>query len=140
MRLMGKSAPAQGNLGNMTIEGLVVEEAMAHLRMHGWVKHMDPMALHILKTSENPSVAAMRHWMRQTALRQAQEAQKQQVKLNAQVAAMPRTKGVSIRLAASLAPYYAEQMQKMHKANWGDPEFLGSVKEGNPQIFPKRDA
>jgi hypothetical protein len=123
----------------VSIEALVISEAMNHIEAFGFVRNMDPMALHILKTSEQPGVVAFRNWMRRTALEQVQEAEKTQPKLNAQVDAIQRNKCSPIRLCASLHPYYARQMALTHSASWNDKDFIGSVREANPKIFPKRD-
>lgn len=122
----------------MTIEALIVDEAFRNLEVHGQIKNMDPMAQHLLKTSDRPLLRWMRTWMRETAIRQAMQAEREQKKLNAQVNGSTWNKG-SLRLTASLAPYYAAQMPKMHGTTWNDKDFIGSVREGNPKIFPKRD-
>jgi acylphosphatase len=123
----------------MSIEGLVVEEAARHIALYGCVRNMDPMSLHILKTSENPTTRAMRAWMRSKALQQVRRAEQEQIVLNKSLADAPVAKGASVRRRASIAPYYAEQMRITHNASWSDPDFVGSVREAQPKMFPRRD-
>ena len=122
----------------MTIEGLVVEEALAHIQVHHCVKHMEPYALHILKTSQNPTVRQMRHWMRYKALEGVLTAQREQCVLNAQLAKEPIDRRASWRRRASVHPYYVGEMAHRHNANWNDNDFVNSVKEAQPRMFPER--
>lgn len=124
----------------MSIEGLVVNEAMRHIEDFGCVKNMEPMALHILKTSERPVVAAMRDWMRRAAVKQALKAEREQKKMSDQFANEPVRKGAPMRRCAVIHPWYAEQMMKQHKTSWNDKDFVHSVREANPKIFPTRTA
>ena len=124
----------------MSIDGLVCEEAMRHIALYGCVRNMDAMSLHILKTSENPVTKAMRTWMRAKALQQVRRAEKEQVRLNQQLADAPVAKRSTIRRMASIAPYYAQQMRMSHNASWGDPDFVSSVREAQPGMFPRREA
>jgi hypothetical protein len=123
----------------MSIDGLVVEEAARHIALYGCVRNMDPMSLHILKTSERPLPKAMRAWMRAQALQQVRRAEAEQMVLNKSLADAPVAKGASMRRCASIAPYYTEQMRRTHNASWSDPDFVGSVREAQPKMFPKRE-
>lgn len=122
----------------MSIEGLVVQEASRHITEYGCVANMEPMALHILKTSQKPLVRKMRGWMRRTALRQALEAEKEQKRMNDELRQDPYRKGASLRRAAVLHPYYATKAVKQGHA-WGDRDFVGYVRRENPKVFPERD-
>lgn len=123
----------------MSIEGLVVTEAMRHIEDFGCVKNMESFALHILKTSENPSVIAMRRWMRRTAYQQAKEAEREQKVMNDQFAQEPYNKRVELRRRAVVHPYFATKaVQQGH--SWGDKDFLGYIQKENPKVFPKREA
>jgi len=122
----------------MTIEALVVEEAVRHIADFGCVKNLDPMTLHILKTSEKPLVVEMRKWMRREAVKQALEAEREQKKINDQFANEPVRKGAPMRRCAVIHPWYATQMMKQHNTTWQDKDFVQSVKEANPKLFPSR--
>ena len=113
---------------------------MRHIALYGCVRNMDSMSLHILKTSENPATHAMRTWMRWKALQQVRRAEKEQVRLNQQIADAPVARRATLRRCASIAPYFAEQMRMTHNASWGDPDFVGSVREAQPKMFPSRTA
>ena len=99
----------------MSIDGLVCEEAMRHIALYGCVRNMDAMSLHILKTSENPLPKAMRTWMRAKALQQVRQAEREQVRLNQQIADAPVARRATLRRCASIAPYFAQQMRITHK-------------------------
>lgn len=121
----------------MTIEALVVNEAARHIRDFGFVKHMEPLALHILKTSENPLVANFRTWMRRTAVKQALEAEREQKRMNDEFAHTDYRRG-NIRRAAVIHPYYASKAVQQGDS-WNDKKFVGRVKRDNPKCFPQRD-
>lgn len=122
----------------MSIAGLVDEQVMNHLAHFGCVKGMDPYALHLLKTSSHPLLRARRDWMRREALRQCLEAHKRQQKINDDFAREPLNKRATWRRCAVIDPYFAEEMQRRHGATWSDQDFLGSVREANPKLFPDR--
>ena len=123
----------------MSIEGLVVTEAMAHIEQFGFVKGMDPMALHILKTSSNPTVRAMRRWMRETALKQALEAEREQKKMNGELRDERYSKKSSLRRSAVIHPYYVGKASKQGHY-FADKDFKGYVRRENPKVFPQREA
>lgn len=123
----------------MSIEGLVVNEALAHIEQFGFVKNMDPFALHILETSQNPSVVAMRHWMRREALKTFYRAQARQLKMNQEIADEPYNKRAGLRRSAVIDPYFTDKAVQQGHA-WGDKDFVGRVKRDNPRCFPKREA
>jgi len=100
---------------------------------------MDPMAQHILKTSQKPLLSEMRAWMRREALRQCLEAHRGQKVINKQFAQEPVLRGTNFRRCAVLHPYFAADMPRRDKTSWNDPDYVGSVKRDNPEIFPKRD-
>lgn len=122
----------------MTIAELVDSEVMRHLGLFGCVKNMEPFALHMLKTSEHPLLRFRRTWMRAVALRQVLDAEKRQKKINDQFKDEPVRRGATVRRAAVIDPYYAAVMPKQHGTTWNDKDFVGSVREANPQIFPRR--
>lgn len=122
----------------MSIELLIDGEVMRNLALHGQVKHMDPYAIHMLKTSQHPVLRFRRTWMRREALRQCREAEREQKVMNAQLAREPVRRGASVRRAAVLHPYYAEQMLHAHNTSWNDRDFVGSVRRDSPALFPKR--
>jgi hypothetical protein len=123
----------------MTIEALVVNEAMRHLQDFGFIKNMEPMALHILKTSQKPIVAGFRDWMRRTAIAQAQQAEREQKRMNDEFAHTEYKSRNNFRRSAVIHPYYATKAVKQG-ASWNDPKFVGRIKRDNPRVFPKRDA
>ena len=123
----------------MTIEGLVLEEAVRHIADFSHVKGMDPMALHILKTSEKPILVEMRKWMRRAALNQCMEAHREQRIMNEEFRQTTYAKGNNFRRAAVLHPYFATSMIKRDKTSWNDPDYVGYVKREEPRLFPKRD-
>jgi hypothetical protein len=122
----------------MSIEGLVVEEAYRHIDQFHHVKNMEPMALHILKTSQKPLVVAFRGWMRRAALRQALRVEREQKRMDEELAADPYARRSSWRRRAVVHPYYVEKAtQQGHRFN--DQDFVGFVQRENPKVFPKRD-
>ena len=122
----------------MSIDVLVVNEAMRHLRNFGFVKNMEPMALHILKTSEKPIVAQFRNWMRRTALEQARQAEIEQKRMNDEFAHTSFKSGGTLRRAAVIHPYYATKAVQQGDS-WNDKKFVGRVRRDNPKCFPQRD-
>jgi hypothetical protein len=121
------------------IDVLIVNEALRHIQTFGFVKNMDPMALHILKTSEKPIVAAFRHWMRRTAVQQAKEAEREQKKMNDEFAQEEYSRKSPIRRCAVVHPYYASKAVQQGDS-WNDKKFLGRLKRDNPKCFPEREA
>jgi hypothetical protein len=121
----------------MSIEKLVVAEAMRHIRDFGFVKNMEPMALHILKTSEKPLVANFRDWMRRTALKQAREAERTQKRMNDEFSHTSYRPG-NMRRAAVIHPYYAAKAVQ-NGDSWNDGKFVGRVRRDNPRCFPRRE-
>lgn len=111
---------------------------MAHIRTFGCVKNMDSMAYHMLDKSDRPLLVAMRNWIRAEGIRQARNAERRQKIINDQFKKEPVAKGVGFRRCAVIDPYYAAKEPQKHKTSWGDKEFLGSLREANPGIFPKR--
>lgn len=122
----------------MNIETLLVNEAMRHIRDYGFVKNMDPMALHLLKTSEKPLVANFRNWMRRTAVAQAREAEREQKRMNDEFAHTDYRRG-NIRRAAVIHPYYASKAVQQGES-WNDKKFVSKVRRENPKCFPQREA
>jgi hypothetical protein len=122
----------------MSIPEIVDLEVMSHIAQFGCIRNMDPFAQHMLKTSEHPLLRFRRTWMRQVAIQQCKEAHKRQSKINDQFKDEPVRRGASVRRAAVIDPYFMADMAKRHNASWNDKEFIGSVKEGNPAIFPRR--
>ena len=122
----------------MNVETLVVSEAVRHIRDYGFVKNMDPMALHILKTSERPIVSAFRDWMRRTAIAQALQAEREQKKMNDEFAHTDYARKSPIRRKAVIHPYYASKAVQQGDS-WNDPKFVGRVQRENPRCFPQRD-
>lgn len=122
----------------MSIEGLIDQTVMEHLSAFGCVKNMDPVAIHMLKTSQHPILRFRRNWMRRTALKQVQEATARQVKMNSELAKVPNQKGSTIRQAACIDPWIAEDMRRRHNAQFSDKDFTGFVKREEPAMFPKR--
>ena len=123
----------------MSIEGLVVSEAMRHIEEFGCVRNMDAMSQHILKTSENHCVVAMRQWMRREALKTFYRAQARQVKMNEEFTQESYSKRADIRRGAVIDDYFVTKaIQYGH--SWGDKNFVGRVRRGNPRVFPKREA
>ena len=123
----------------MTIEGLVVNEAMRHIEAFGCVKNMDSLALHILKTSERPSVVAMRGWMRRAAVETALAAEREQKVMNDESAQEWYSRKSSIRTRGVVHPYYATKAVKQGHA-WSDKDFVNHIERENPKVFPKREA
>ena len=121
-----------------SIDALVVREAMRHIEDYGFVKNMDPMALHILKTSQNQLVSTFRDWMRVTALRQHREAQREQKRMNDEFAHTSYSPKSSLRRTAVIHPYYAGKAVQ-NGDSWNDKKFVGRIKRDNPNCFPKRD-
>lgn len=121
----------------MSIEKLVVAEALRHIRDFGFVKNMEPMALHILKTSEKPLVASFRDWMRRTALKQAREAESEQKRMNDEFSHTSYKSG-NIRRTAVIHPYYASKAVQ-NGDSWNDGKFVGRVRRDNPRCFPRRE-
>ena len=123
----------------MSIEGLVVDVVMPHIDEFHHVKNMDPKPLHILTTSENPTVVAMRQWMRTEALKTLYRAQARQEKMDEEFANEPYSKRSDIRRSAVIDPYFmTKAIQQGHA--WGDKDFVGRVRRDNPKVFPKREA
>ena len=123
----------------MTLEALVVNEAARHIAEYGFVKNMDSMALHILKTSQRPIVASFRDWMRRTALQQAQQAEREQKKMNDEFAHTEYARKSQIRRSAVIHPYYASKAVQQGES-WNDGKFVQKLKRDNPRCFPVRDA
>ena len=123
----------------MSVETLVVQEAVRHIRDYGFVKNMDPMALHILKTSEKPLVSSFRDWMRRTALAQAREAERSQKRMNEEFAHTEYSRRSALRRQAVIHPYYASKAVQQGES-WNDKKFIGRVRRDNPKCFPQRDA
>jgi hypothetical protein len=124
----------------MNIETLVLKEAIRHLKDFSRVKNMDPMALHILKTSEEPLLVEMRGWMRREALRQFLEASRGQERMNTEFSKEPYSRKSSWRRSAVLHPYFAATLPQRDKTSWNDSDYIGSLKRDNPEIFPKRES
>lgn len=123
----------------MSVAEIIDEEVMNHLSNFGCVRNLDPMALHLLKTSEHPLMRFRRNWMRATALRQAREATRRQTKINEEFAREKVRRGASLRRAAVIDPWFAQEMKIRHSTTWNDREFVGSVRRDNPTIFPRRE-
>ena len=123
----------------ISIADLVVEEAYRHIWEFGCVKDMHPPMLEILKTSNDSKIVAMRNWMRQTALEQHQQAEREQKIMSDELAAEPVNKKASVRRSTVIHPYFIREMEHRHKASFGDRDFLDSIKEANPKLFPKRE-
>ncbi len=123
----------------MTVAELIDEAVMENLALYGCVKNLDPYALHLLKTSQHPILRGRRVWMRKQALKQCLDAEKQQAKLNSELAKIPHDKRMNMRQSASVAPYYAETMRRQHNAEWNDRDFIGFVKREEPAMFPRRE-
>ena len=127
-----------GGLGGslMTIPELVHQEVMWHLATYRNIKAMDPFAQYLLKTSSDPLLQATARWMRREALRQCLQAHREQPKMNEHLARKPVKEGGTWRQMALLHPYFAEEMRQRHKTTWNNKDFIGSVKEANPKLFP----
>lgn len=123
---------------SLAIDALVVNEAMRHIQDFGCVKNMEPFALHILKTSEKPLVSQFRHWMRRTAIEQAQIAEREQKKMNDEFAHTSYKSGNELRRTAVIHPYFATKAVK-NGDSWNDKKFVGRVRRDNPRCFPQRD-
>lgn len=123
----------------MNIESLVVQEAARHIRDYGFVKNMEPMALHILKTSEKPLVSRFRDWMRRTAIAQALEAEREQKRMNDEFAHTEYSRKSALRRQAVIHPYYAAKATHQGDS-WNDRKFIGKVRRENPKCFPQREA
>lgn len=123
----------------MNIETLVVQEAARHIQQFGFVKNMEPLALHILKTSEKPLVARFRSWMRRTALAQAREAEREQKRMNDEFSHTEYARRGSLRRAAVIHPYYAAKAVN-NGDSWNDKKFVGEIRRENPKCFPQREA
>lgn len=121
------------------IDVLVVNEAMRHIHDFGFVKNLDPMALHILKTSESRLVSGFRNWMRGTALKQAREAERAQKRMNDEFSQTSYKSGNNLRRTAVIHPYYASKAVQ-NGDSWNDRKFVGRIKRDNPNCFPKREA
>ena len=122
----------------MTIETLVVQEALKHIKQYGFVKNMDEMALHVLKTSDKPLVSHFRDWMRREALRTQQSAQNAQKRMSDEFAHTDYWRKGSLRRAAVIHPYYASKAVQ-NGDSWNDKRFVGRVRRDNPKIFPQRE-
>jgi hypothetical protein len=122
----------------MSIERLVVDEAMRHIRDFGFVRNMEPFALHILKTSEKPLVARFRTWMRRTALKQAVEAEREQKRMTDEFAHTEYNRKSPIRRRAVIHPYYVAKAAHQGDS-WNDKKFIGRLQRDNPKVFPQRD-
>lgn len=109
-----------------------------HLAIRGCVKGMDPFALHLLKTSQDPILRFRRWWMRETAIRQAIRAEKRQVKINDRFKQLPRRKGADIQQEAILDQHLKDASRHYANASWTDDSFINAVKREAPTIFPKR--
>jgi hypothetical protein len=121
----------------MNIAAVIDAEVMHHLELYGCVKNMDPLAIHLLKTSNHPVLRYRREWMRAEALRQVLEAHREQPKMNKLVADEPVNKKSAFRQSALIHPYFKAEMAHRHKTNW-NKDFIRSVRKGTPDLFPKR--
>ena len=124
---------------DMNIEGLVLDETVRHLAEYCHIRNMEPMARHILKTSQTPILVEMRKWMRREALRQFHQANREQPIMTKQLSDEPYAKGSNFRRSATIHPYFALQMTHRDKTTWNDPDYIGYVKREDPKLFPKRD-
>lgn len=123
----------------MSIPEIIDQEVMSHIGTFGSVKNMDPFALHILKKSQDPLMRFRRWWMRKVAVQQALDAEKRQKYISDQFKDQPKDRAKTMRRAAVIDPYYMAEMPRRHGTSWGDKDFIGSVREANPAIFPKRE-
>ena len=123
----------------MNLDTLVVQEAIRHIKDYGFVRNMDPMALHILKTSEKPLVSGFRDWMRRTAVKQATEAEREQKRMNDEFAHTEYARRSPIRRRAVIHPYYAAKAAQQGDS-WNDKKFVGRIQRDNPRCFPQRDS
>jgi hypothetical protein len=121
----------------VSIAGLVDQEAMAHLAKYGFVKNMDPYALHLLKHSNHPLLRFRRAWIRAEALRQCQEAHRQQPAMNQHLAGRSLDRRSTLRCEAIIHPWFKAEMERRHNTTW-DRDFRASVREAHPGLFPRR--
>lgn len=122
----------------MSVVELVDLEVMTHLSQFGCIKGMDPYALHMLKTSEEPLMRFRRDWMRREALRQHLDAEKRQEKMNNVFKGISYDKKSNMRQEASIDHHLAAEMR--HYGNAELKELKPSIKAEAPAIFPKREA
>lgn len=122
----------------MEIAQLVDEIVMDHIGMHGCIKNADPFVQHMVKHSQHPILRFRRWWMRSTALRQRQEAEKRQVYISDNFKNESKDRTKTMRRTAMIDPYFMAEMSKRHNASWNDKGFRKSVREANPSLFPKR--
>jgi|SRR6266851_1368458 len=121
----------------MTITQLVDDEVMRHIGLFGTIKGADPFVQHMLKKSQDPVLRFRRWWMRDTAVKQCLAAEKRQVKINDQFKDEPFNPRASVRRQAVIDPYYMADMARRHNTSW-NKDFINSVKESQPAMFPRR--
>lgn len=116
---------------NSSVATLVDAEAMRHISLFGCVKGMEPFALHMLKKSDHPVLRFRRRWMREVALRQHLEAERNQKKI-----IQKRQSGKSTNYAGEIDQHLFDEMRHYNKAPFA--EYRKEVKQEAPQFFNAR--
>jgi hypothetical protein len=114
-----------------SVATLVDTEAMRHIALFGCVKGMEPYALHMLKNSPHPVLRFRRNWMRQVALKQHLEAERNQKKI-----IQKRQSGKSTHYAGEIDQHLFDEMRHYNKAPFA--EYREQVKQEAPKFFDAR--
>jgi hypothetical protein len=111
-----------------SVATLVDTEAMRHISLFGCVKNMEPFALHMLKNSPHPVLRFRRNWMRQVALKQHLEAERNQKKI-----IQKRQDRTSTKYAGEIDSHLFDEMRHYNKAPFA--EYRKQVKQEAPKFF-----
>jgi hypothetical protein len=121
----------------MTVAEIIDEQVMMNIAVHGCVRHMDPYAQHLLKTSNHPILRFRREWMRAVALRQHLDAEARQKKITEEFKEDPVRRGASVRRRTVLDHHLVSEMEHYNKKPI--KEQLSDIKAEAPALFPRRD-
>lgn len=112
---------------------LIDEEAMRHIALFGCVKGMDPFALHMLKKSQDPTLRFRRYWMRQTAIRQHIEAERNQKRIIEKRKHQGLQKLDTMRNDAEIDSQWFNEMRHYNKEPIS--QYQNKVRQELPRVF-----